>query len=153
MSVEGYRFMNNSSGTNWTGYFGTATSAPVAMVMGRSRIVIQGGEINIVSSCKRKEHIQEIQGALKAIRRIPAVTFNYIDDPSKKQTHGFIAEEVAEVFPQHVEVFVTPDDEQTLTLNQAPLLGVLWKGMQEMMKWNEELVERIQTLESIVKDL
>ncbi|KAJ3051747.1 hypothetical protein HK097_007235 [Rhizophlyctis rosea] len=135
--VGGYRWVNGSSSSGWNGYQTTDASQNVAFLMGASRMVINGGEINIISDRKMKENIKPIRNALDAVKAIHAVTFNYIG--GVKETHGFIAQDVDKVLPQLVDRFIQPDETSMLMLNQQGMLPILWSALQALSAELEKL--------------
>ncbi|KAJ3052132.1 hypothetical protein HK097_006856 [Rhizophlyctis rosea] len=135
--VGGYRWLNGSNSSGWNGYQGTDSAQNVAFLMGQPRMVINGGEIDIISDRKMKENIKPIENALDAIKKTPAVTFNYIG--AEKKTMGFIAQDVAKVYPELVDTFIQPDDSSMLMLNQMPLIAALFAAVQQLSAQLENL--------------
>jgi Chaperone of endosialidase len=148
-NVGAYRWMTGSSGT-WNGYTNTDHTGNVAFMMGASRMVINGGEINIISDRSRKENIKPIENSLDALKKIPAVTFNHIG--ADKKTMGFIAQDVAKVYPELVDTFIQPDNSSMLMLNQMALIAALWKQNQEQQEIIEDLVRQVRGLINTVQD-
>jgi hypothetical protein len=136
--VSAWRYMLGRSDSSWNGW-SASSSAQVSVFMGATRFLIaSGGEINIVSQRSTKQAIKPIQNALDAVNRIPACSYQYKAVPDR-DTMGFIAEEVAEVFPQLVDTAISPENETCLILNQMPLIAVLWRAVQELAREVQEL--------------
>lgn len=115
-----------------------------------------------VSSDKRlKKDIKQEDNALEKIMKLKPVSYLYDKNASKwlnleynKTSHGFIADEVLEVFPEMVKEFAEQvkgnDKEVELTrmfksVNYLQLISVLTKGMQEQQIQIEELKTQLKS--------
>lgn len=66
---------------------------------------------NVTSDRRMKENIIDAVEGLDALLKIKPRQFNYISDASKALTHGFIAQELGEVYPDAVSVGA-PDSQE-----------------------------------------
>ena len=133
-----WRWVKGVSDSSWNGW-SSSGAGNVSVFMGATRFMIaSGGEINLVSDRKMKKCIEPLKNALDAVERIPACSYQYKAVPDKT-TYGFIAQEVAEVFPELVDTAISPENETSLVLNQMPLIAVLWGGLRELAAKVREL--------------
>jgi hypothetical protein len=78
-----------------------------------------------------KQDIADLRGALGTIRQLRPVTYRWTEGyrPEDKTTHvGFLAQEWAQLFPEHVGT----DDEGNMTMNLGPLPEYLVVAIQEI---------------------
>ena len=102
------------------------------------------GNITAYSDIRLKENIEVIPNALEKVSTLRGVTYNRIDLTNKNRQTGVIAQEIEEVLPEAV----TTDDEGIKSVAYGNLVGLLIEAIKELKKENEELNQRIKTLES-----
>lgn len=112
-------------------------------------LIDSAGQLGTVSSSIRyKENVRNITSESDAVLHLRPVVFNYIQDASKKDHYGLIAEEVAEYLPELVVfnqdkamVYKTPE---TVKYQDLPILLLASLQKQE---------QRIKALELALKAL
>jgi fibronectin-binding autotransporter adhesin len=99
-----------------------------------------GGTITESSSIAIKENIFDFNTTLDKISRVRPVVYNKKINKNKKEI-GFIAEELAEIFPELVE-----NDEKgnPTSVNYTRAVTVLFDGFKQMYKELKEIKERIK---------
>jgi hypothetical protein len=133
----------NTTGNYWAGYFD-------------GEVYASGGYFQM-SDSKMKNNISKETSALEKISLLNPVSYNYksIDGINLPQTiqHGFISQEVAEVFPELTKDCIKPvlDENGKVTseiafksLNYTGLISILTAAVQEL---NTELTQVRQDLE------
>lgn len=137
---------------------GTTTSA-ANMRRNDNRTAIQ-----VVSSDRRvKDSITPINEGLSVVSQLQPVTFNSKVDETDKLFSGFLAQDVANVFP--ISEFTVVDEnldmipnmegaeslgfdsEPLLSLNHTELIPYLTKAIQELSEKNAQLEARLEALE------
>ena len=110
----------------------------------------------IASDIDRKENIQTYSNSLDKITALDVFTYNYKLAPSEiakgqvnPEVVGIIAQDLYEVIPQAVNI--TPDGEHFINYNQVT--PVLIGAVKELTEENNELKERLATLEAAVQAL
>lgn len=117
--------------TNWT---------PLLGVEGGTGNVLARGSIRQASSRNLKENIDNLtaKDAIKTLKELNPIKFNYKTD-DRKETHlGFIAEDVPELVASH--------DRQGLS--SMDIVAVLTKVLQEQQKTISVLAEKVKALEA-----
>ncbi|MBC7423073.1 MAG: tail fiber domain-containing protein [Ferruginibacter sp.] len=141
-----YGTVNNPGISDYAGYFnGNVLSTGV-----------------FISSDKRlKKDVKEEVSALEKIMQLKPVSYTYDKSVSRwmnleynKTSHGFIADEVKEIFPEMVNEFAEPvrgtakelQSARTFkAVNYMQLISVLTKGMQEQQAEINALKKQIET--------
>lgn len=134
---------SNVTGNYWAGYFD-------------GEVYASGGYFQM-SDSKMKNNISKETSALEKISLLKPVSYNYnnVDGINLPQTiqHGFISQEVAEVFPELTKDCIKPvlDENGKVTseiafksLNYTGLISILTAAVQEL---NTELIQVRQDLE------
>lgn len=127
-----------------------SVSNPFSLFAGYFDGDVQAGTMYIPSDAKLKENIKEEISALDKIMLLNPVTYNYkkVDGLclSQLNQHGFISQELAEVFPELTKDITKPvfDEEGKVvselsykTINYIGLISVLTESVQEL---NTELI-------------
>jgi hypothetical protein len=117
----------------------TSSFANASLVMGNGASCNSSGQWLDASSRDYKENIQEISSieALKALKGLQPVKYNFKKDPLKDLTVGFIAEDVPDL--------VATKDKKALS--PLEIVAVLTKVVQEQQALVAKLSERITELE------
>lgn len=167
-------FMNVGGGVTMGSGTTTATSvnssgltllvAPTTTFAANLRRPDAGNVIQVVSSDVRiKENVFTITDGINVISQLNPVTFNSKVDDTDKVVSGFLAQDVANVFPSNSYTVVTEvegtipplenvesldfENNPLLSLNHVELIPYLTKAIQELVQKNSELEARIATLE------
>ena len=127
-------------------------------------VLING--VNIGSDKRLKKDIKQENNAIEKIMKLNPVSYKYDKNASKwlnfefsKTSHGFIADEVLEVFPEMVKEFVEPVLGDAKALNEAKvfksvnyiqLISILTKGIQEQQAQIEELKTLLKSTNTLV---
>ena len=98
------------------------------------------GTITENSSIALKENIFDLNTTLDKINRVRPVKYNKKTTKNKKEI-GFIAEELAEIFPELVE---NDKDGNPASVNYTRAVTVLFDGFKQMYKELKEIKERIK---------
>jgi len=105
---------------------------------------------NTSSDYRLKENIAPIVGALTKVAQLKPVTYKWKVDGSDGE--GFIAHELAEVFPQAVDGTKDAVDENGKPIHQGIdtsfLVATLTAAIQELSAKNDALTARIEALEN-----
>jgi hypothetical protein len=117
----------------------TSSFNNASLVMGNGASCNSSGQWLDASSRDYKENIQEITSieALKTLKDLQPVKYNFKKDPSKDLTVGFIAEDVPDL--------VATKDKKALS--PLEIVAVLTKVVQEQQTLVAKLSERISELE------
>jgi hypothetical protein len=134
-----------------------SVSNPFSLFAGYFDGDVQAGTMYIPSDAKLKENIKDEISALYKIMLLNPVTYNYkkVDGLclSQLNQHGFISQELAEVFPELTKDITKPvfDEEGKVvselsykTINYIGLISVLTESVQEL---NTELIKVRQDLD------
>jgi len=112
---------------------------------------------NTTSDRRLKENVTITTTGLSTLLQIPVNDFNFITDPSKSRTQGFIAQDLLKYYPEAV---MTNGDNGIDTLNASStpwsvdygrLTPLLVKSIQEQQKQIEELKAEISELKLKIK--
>ena len=126
------------------------------------------GSFLVSSDKKLKENIKEEEGVLEKLANLNPVEYNFktkegFNLPIGKQ-HGFIAQELEEVYPELVQDVIKPlydkegrpsGGEEFKSVNYIGLIGVLTKSIQELNAKVESLEEKLKNNSEtyVVKDV
>jgi hypothetical protein len=99
-----------------------------------------GGTLTESSSIAIKENIFDFNTTLDKINRVRPVRFNKKKSKNKKEI-GFIAEELAEIFPELVE---NDENGNPTSVNYTRAVTVLFDGFKQMYKELKEIKEKIK---------
>ena len=99
-----------------------------------------GGTLTENSSIAIKENIFDFNTTLDKINRVRPVRFNKKKSKDKKEI-GFIAEELAEIFPELVE---NDENGNPTSVNYTRAVAVLFDGFKQMYKELKEIKEKIK---------
>ena len=105
----------------------------------------EGGDAE-ASDIRLKENIAPVDHALRRIMALDAISYNFRDDPAKRVTYGFSAQQMRELFPALVHA--AGDDMGTLLLNYTGMIAPLTAAVQEQQAIIRAQRERIDALES-----
>lgn len=156
MRVLGQNYANTEyMRVNYNGFVGIGNPAPAYPldVTGsiRSTGNIHASATTLVSDARLKTNIKNLdENSLNTVMKLRPVSYDKKEsiestNYSMKET-GFIAQEVQKLLPNLV--MVTPDKNQTLTLNYTALIPYLTKAIQEQQEVIKNLEKRISDLET-----
>jgi hypothetical protein len=121
------------------------------------------GEWVINSDRRIKTDIQDIENSFETILKLRPIKYKYTAEwkakhPSivDKYYYNYIAQEFQEVFPESVKgsgEYLEGDSKEILQLDGHNAQIVTIKAVQELIKENQELKERIEKLEKVVNTL
>lgn len=142
----------NSGGQNkyWNLYVNNETANFQLFQNGvfKGRFLASDGTYTPTSDKKYKSNIREMESVLDRLQQLRPTTYRMKHDPAGKEHIGFIAQEVAEVFPQMVYSGPVGDtQEEAYTMNYNSMAVVAVKGIQELSvqeKLLEEKQEKMQ---------
>lgn len=97
-----------------------------------------------VSDQRRKEQITPLTAESAALQALVPVSFVMKDDALKKTEYGFIAQDVAEVYPALVKT--ANDADRSLSLNYIGLIAPMVKSIQERQAKIAENQKKIDAL-------
>jgi hypothetical protein len=111
-----------------------------ALTLNSSQNAIFAGTITENSSIAIKENIFDLNTTLDKINRVRPVRYNKKTTKNKKEI-GFIAEELAEIFPELVE---NDENGNPASVNYTRAVTVLFDGFKQMYKELKEIKEKIK---------
>jgi hypothetical protein len=102
------------------------------------------------SDCRLKENIQDIPYGLTQVKQLEPVSYNFINDESKKTKYGFLAQCVQEIFPELIYYHPTDkvDGEPVLQFDKEAIWVSLVNAIKEQQEQIVRLEERILLLEN-----
>jgi hypothetical protein len=130
----------NNYSTGWAGYFTGNVNVTGTLTCGSG-----------CSSDRRlKQNIEPLTGAIDKLLQLKGVTFEW-KNPEEHQNHtgtqvGVIAQEVEKVFPQWVRV--NESGFKNVDPDARTVLGLTVEGFRELKMENNELRDRVKSLEA-----
>ncbi|MDR1562580.1 MAG: tail fiber domain-containing protein [Dysgonamonadaceae bacterium] len=145
-ALGGVEFIVTSNGK-----VGIANPSPYyVLTIGRSGFPSPGnamlygnGSWQTSSDRRFKENIRDLDNALDIVLKLHGVRYNFINDTTKQETIGFIADEVREILPS----FVSEDNEGYLGLGYgrfAPVLAAAIQEQQAIIVTQQEQIDNQQ---------
>jgi hypothetical protein len=110
---------------------------------GKIQWTTSGTTYNTISDYRVKENLKDFNG-LDKVSKIKVYDFDWIE--SKKQDYGVMAHELQEILP--LAVTGEKDGEKLQGVDYSKIVPLLVKSIQELKADNDNLRERIQTLEN-----
>ena len=175
-NVSGYQnvFLGHKAGFNETGneklYIeNSTTSSPLIWGdFSADRVVIDGndgdntndrtffvnGDIGATSAFNNdsdrrlKTNIQTIPNALNKILEMRGVTYQWKDGRETGNRMGFIAQEVEPILPEVVD-----NKNDHYTMQYAPITAVLVEAMKELKSENDQLKQKVESLETELTEI
>ena len=122
------------------------TAADLCIIAGTNNLVEESTGACIVSSRLFKHSILPLDAdALSIISKLRPTTFVMNGDETETRKSGFIAEEAYDVYPQ---LALKGSKGEVRSLDDHAFLAVLWKGLKEMISWNERQDTRLNVIEA-----
>ncbi len=106
------------------------------------------GTYSALSDRRAKSSIKPLYSTLTNVLMLSAKSYQYKDAPEAGRSIGFIAQEVAKLFPELVEG--DPEAEDILTLKYSDFGVLAIKAIQEQQNLIKKLEERIEALEILL---
>jgi hypothetical protein len=116
------------------------TNQQTVLTLDNSQNAIFAGTITENSSIALKENVFDLNTTLDKINRVRPVIYNKKKSKNKKEI-GFIAEELAEIFPELVE---NDENGNPTSVNYTRAVTVLFDGFKQMYKELKEIKEKIK---------
>jgi len=115
----------------------------------RWSLVYSANGVANTSDKRLKKNIDGVENGLELISQMNPVKYNWNSELDGDQKHlGFLAQDMEKLVPEVVVKDTKKDGSEIYGLKYAELIPVLVKAIQELNEKNEELVKRIQQLES-----
>jgi hypothetical protein len=112
-----------------------------------------GVHFNTTSDRRLKENIAPTVRGLDTLSKMNVDDFNYIADPNKSRVQGLIAQELYDVYPEAVTKGGPDPKLQPWQIDYSRLTPLLIKAMQDLKATNDQLAQRVSTLEKTVAGL
>jgi hypothetical protein len=103
----------------------------------------------ITSDKRLKENIEEIINACSIVKKLSPVEFNFISDGPSLKMHGFLAQDMYEVYTYPVSVGSDDVEENPWGIDYGKITPLLTAALKEALERIESLEARIQTLEGV----
>jgi len=112
------------------------------------------GDFQTASDKSLKSDIKDLDKSLQKINKLSPKTYNYIwNKESKKESVGFLAQDLGKLFPELVSSITQPNGEQTLMVNYIGLIPHLTKGLQEQQETIISNKNRMQDMQHLISQL
>lgn len=148
---NGFTLLNSGAGGRyWNLYVNDETANFQLFQNGvfKGRFLASDGTYTPTSDKKYKSDIKEMETVLERIQQLKPTTYRMKHDPSGREHIGFIAQDVAEVFPQMVYSGPVGDtQEEAYTMNYNSMAVVAVKGIQELSAQESLLEEKQEKME------
>jgi hypothetical protein len=107
--------------------------------------IYASGDISAFSDQRYKTNVQPLTSPLEAVSKLRGVSYHRVDDEPEKKRLGFLAQEVAEVYPEAVSYDANNDK---YSVSYLSLVAPLVEAIKELKK---ELATTNQKYEAIAK--
>jgi hypothetical protein len=101
------------------------------------------------SDKRLKENIEEIINACSIVKKLSPVEFNFISDGPSLKMHGFLAQDMYEVYTYPVSVGSDDVEENPWGIDYGKITPLLTAALKEALERIESLEARIQNLEGV----
>jgi len=153
----GFDLANSASKTDWEFFAGNSgLSLFVDGGAGGAKGIFNRttGVYSALSDEHSKTNIKSMENVLEKISRLKATSYQFKNSVDKQAYDGFIAQEVMKVFPNLVTHNVETERQvDQYLLNYSGFGVIAIKGIQELMKQNEEKDAKIDDLQKQIDDL
>ena len=131
--------------------------SPGAASTGNAKLAVNGSvlcqSIITTSDERLKDNIEDLTTEIEKIKLLHPSSFNIKETPNVKSL-GFIAQDVAKIYPEMIRVFKDPELEGgKMTLDYLSFIPILTKGIQEQQDMIEDNDHRIKTLEQELEEI
>jgi hypothetical protein len=118
------------------------------------QISFPSGQYLALSDERLKTNIKPMAAVLEKIAQLKPSAYQFKNATEKQDYNGFIAQDVMKIFPSLVSHTVIKQSNTDLyTMNYSGFGVIAIKGIQELMKINEEKDAAIDSLKSEIKNL
>lgn len=146
--MMGFDVASNVSGNLQTrviidgsGNVGIGTTSPIGYMLNVNG-VIYGQDVQIFSDANYKTNILPVQNAVSKVQQMHGITYDFVEDSTKRRRVGLLAQDVERVVPEAV---IESDGKKSLAY--ANLVGVLVEAIKEQQISIDTLRARIDVLE------
>ena len=108
---------------------------------------------NTTSDKRLKEHIEQSEIGLETLMRIEVSDYNFIADPAKKRLQGFVAQQLATVYPEAVTEGGDDPTAKPWGVDYGRLTPLLVKSVQELKAANDNLEAENEQLLGALNEL
>ena len=142
--------------SNYNDYYG-AMPAKGSVIKGTAKFAVNGSllcqSVITTSDERLKSNITVLGSEINKIKMLLPTAFNLNETPDVKSL-GFIAQDVAKIYPEMIRVFKDPVLEGgKMTLDYLSFIPILTKGIQEQQDMIEDNDYRIKTLEQELEEI
>ena len=107
-----------------------------------------------LSDKRLKDQIEDVEtDCIEIVKKVPVKKFVMKKDKEKRKLIGFIAQSVIEAIPDDFENIVFKNEDGFFGMDYTKMGVITWKACQEMIHTQENLIERIKSLEAEIKEL
>ena len=107
-----------------------------------------------LSDKRLKDQIEDVEtDCIEIVKKVPVKKFVMKKDKEKRKQIGFIAQSVIEAIPDDFENIVFKNEDGFFGMDYTKMGVITWKACQEMIHTQENLIERIKSLEAEIKEL
>lgn len=110
-----------------------------------------------VSDQRYKQEILPLTSALSGVLQLEPCSYEYRKDPMRKRTLGFLAQDVATIFPELALSTELQDGQSTMGLNYAAFSAVTVRAIQEQQtiidEQTQQIAEQQRRLDGLEKEL
>ncbi|KAA3629930.1 MAG: tail fiber domain-containing protein [Bacteroidetes bacterium] len=148
--VYGFNLFNGSSESDWELYVTTGGNLSLyADDSYRGAFDGTSGDYTSVSDKRLKTNIRGLESALEKVLQLEPSRYEYIaNNPTQKQSIGFIAQDVQKLFPELVLESNNERSEGILSLNYAGFSVLAIKAIQEQQEIIENQQQEIDDLKA-----
>ncbi|MEL6675117.1 MAG: tail fiber domain-containing protein [Bacteroidota bacterium] len=132
--------VNRNSNGNVIGFYQNGTY--------QGGIAVNGSTVayNTTSDVRLKENIQATQFGLGDLMKLNVVDYNFIADQNKTPLTGFLAQELANIFPQAVKEGGDNPETDPWAVDHSKLVPLLVKALQDQQKQIDALKATIEAM-------
>ena len=107
-----------------------------------------------LSDERLKDQIEDVEtDCNEIVKKVPVKKFYMKNNKERRHSIGFIAQSVSEAIPDDVENIVFKNEDGFFGMDYTKMGVITWKACQEMIHTQENLIERIKSLEAEIKEL
>jgi len=146
---------NAATATNATALRNAATTAYILAALSGASTIVQTvtywsitatGDVTAYSDAKLKENVKTIDNALDKTLKLRGVYYNKIDDQTKRQNVGVIAQEIKEILPEVVHCVDSENEDSILSVSYGNIVALLIEAIKEQQKQIEDLKKVVTKL-------
>ncbi|MEO0582580.1 MAG: tail fiber domain-containing protein [Bacteroidota bacterium] len=116
---------------------------------------LTSGAYTSVSDARLKSNIQPLPAVLPAVMQLNPKSYTFHSDQKQKTYMGFLAQELAQQFPQavHMPTSSTDKGESYYTVDYSVMSVVALKAIQEQQAIIDRLQEQLEAQQSLIQEL